>query len=96
MARAMGELLPQAVGTRPFFRFGVPFPVLTLASLGVETYGRLRKRPVMLTREKVAMLRHHWVCESTKTKADLGWAPEVTFLAGARLTAKWYADNGWL
>ncbi len=50
----------------------------------------------MLTREKVAMLSHHWVCESEKTRTDLGWAPEVTFPAGIRLTAKWYEDNGWL
>jgi nucleoside-diphosphate-sugar epimerase len=96
MARAMGEILPEAVGTRPLFKMGVPFPVLTLASLGVETYGKLRGKPVMLTREKVAMLRHHWVCESTKTRSDLGWSPEVSFADGAKITAKWYADNGWL
>lgn len=96
MARAMGEILPEALGTRPLFRMGVPFPVLTLASLGVETYGRLRNKPVMLTREKVAMLRHHWVCESAKTRDDLGWSPEVSFRDGAKITARWYADNGWL
>lgn len=96
MARAMGELLPEALGTRPFVRFGIPFGVLQLASFGVEAYGRVRKRPVMLTREKVGMLRHHWVCSSESTRKDLGWAPEVPFVDGLRLTAKWYADNGWL
>jgi 2-alkyl-3-oxoalkanoate reductase len=96
MAQAMGELLPKALGTRPFVRFGVPFPVLQLASLGVETYGKVRGKAVMLTREKVAMLRHHWVCESTRTHSDLGWQPEVRFPDGARLTATWYEENGWL
>src|SRR5262249_16964514 len=96
MARAMGELLHDALGTRPLLRFGVPFPVLRLASLGVETYGKVRNKPVMLTREKVAMLRHHWVCDSKKTRDDLAWSPEVRFPDGARLTAKWYRDNGWL
>lgn len=96
MARAMGELLPEALGTAPFLRFGVPFPVLRLASLGVETYGRLRGKAVMLTREKVTMLSHHWVCESAKTRDDLKWEPEVKFTEGLRRTARWYQENGWL
>lgn len=96
MSRAMGEILPAALGMRPLFRVGVPFPVLRIASAGVEAYGKIRGKAVMLTREKVAMLRHHWVCESSKTQADLDWKPEVRFEDGIRLTAKWYVDNGWL
>lgn len=96
MARAMGEVLPEALGTRPLLRMGIPFPVLSLASFGVEAYGKVRGRAMMLTREKVAMLKHHWVCESQKTQEELGWKPEVRFTDGVRLTAKWYQDNGWL
>jgi nucleoside-diphosphate-sugar epimerase len=96
MQRAMGEVLPEALGTAPFFRMGIPFPVLSLASFGVEAYGKVRGKAMMLTREKVAMLKHHWVCESQKTQDDLGWKPEVRFTDGVRLTAKWYQDNGWL
>ncbi len=96
MQRAMGEVLPEALGTAPFFKMGIPFPVLSLASFGVEAYGKVRGKAMMLTREKVAMLKHHWVCESQKTQDDLGWKPEVRFTDGVRLTAKWYRDNGWL
>jgi nucleoside-diphosphate-sugar epimerase len=96
MARAMGQLLPEALGTAPLFRVGVPFPVLRLASLGVEAYGKVRGKAVMLTREKVAMLRHHWVCESVRTRRDLKWKPQVDFPEGARRTARWYQDHGWL
>ncbi len=96
MARAMGEVLPEALGTTPLFRVGIPFPVLSLASFGVEAYGKLRDKAVMLTREKVGMLKHHWVCESQKTQDDLGWKPEVRFADGVRLTAKWYQAHGWL
>jgi len=97
MTRAMGELIPEALGVKPFLRMGIPFPVLTLASFGVEAYGKVRGKAVMLTREKVAMLRHHWVCDSSKTQTDLGWKPEVRFgTEGVHLTAKWYQDNGWL
>jgi nucleoside-diphosphate-sugar epimerase len=96
MAQAMGDLLHEALGTAPLVRFGVPFPVLRVASLGVEAYGKVRGKAVMLTREKVTMLTHHWVCESTKTREELRWAPEVTLSEGLRRTAKWYEENGWL
>jgi nucleoside-diphosphate-sugar epimerase len=96
MARAMGELLHEALGTAPLLRVGVPFPLLQIASLGREAYGKIRGKAVMLTREKVKMLSHHWVCESTKTREDLDWAPEVSFPEGLRRTAKWYEENGWL
>jgi nucleoside-diphosphate-sugar epimerase len=74
----------------------VPFPLLRLASLGVEAYGRVRGKPVMLTREKVAMLRLDWVGDSTDARAALGWKPEMRFSDGLKKTADWYRENGWL
>ncbi|MFO0734461.1 MAG: SDR family NAD(P)-dependent oxidoreductase [Labilithrix sp.] len=96
MSKAMGELLHEALGTAPLLKVGIPLPVLRLASLGVEAYGRARGKAVMLTREKATMLSHHWVCESKKTRADLGWEPQVSFPEGLKLTASWYRENGWL
>jgi nucleoside-diphosphate-sugar epimerase len=96
MARAWGELVHEVLDTRPLFRLGVPFPLFRLASYGVEAYGKVRGKAVMLTREKVSMLRHDWICESEKTRSDLKWAPEVSFREGLERTAKWYTDNGWL
>ncbi len=96
MMRSMGEIIPEVMGKKPFAKKGVPLGVLKLASFGVETYGKLAKKPVMLTREKAAMLSHHWICDSSKTQRALGWKPEVSFPEGARLTAKWYEENGWL
>lgn len=97
MARAMGELLHEALGTRPLFKMGVPFPILRLASLGVEAYGKVRGKPVMLTREKVAMLKKDWVADDSKRAwSDLGWKPEVRFTEGLKKTADWYRENGWL
>ena len=96
MARAMGEVLPEVLGTRPLFKLGIPLPLFSLASIGVEAYGKVRKKAVMLTREKVNMLRQHWVCESTKTRSDLDWQPSVSFNDGLKRTAAWYRENGWL
>jgi nucleoside-diphosphate-sugar epimerase len=50
----------------------------------------------MLTREKVAMLSHHWVCDSRQTRDELKWKPEVTLPEGFRRTAEWYTSQGWL
>lgn len=96
MARAMGDLLHESLGTSPLLRFGIPFPVLRVVARGVEAYGKVRGKAVMLTREKVAMLARHWVCESGKTRDELAWSPEVKLSEGLRLTAKWYEREGWL
>ena len=96
MAHAWGDVVPRAIGRRPLYRTGVPFPVLTFASYFIEAYGKVRKRPVMLTREKVAALRCDWICESAQTREALGWKPELTLAEGAKVTFKWYQDNGWL
>ena len=96
MTKAWGELIFDVLGTRPLLRAGIPLPVLRLAALGVEAYGRARGKAVMLTREKASMLSHSWVCESTKTREDLRWAPQVSFAEGLKLTAEWYRENGWL
>lgn len=96
MREAMGELLPEALGTKPLVRFGVPFGVLSLASFGVEAYGKVRGKAVMLTRDKVAMLKNHWVSDSERTRKELGWTPEVTLEDGLRKTADWYQREGWI
>lgn len=96
MSSAMGELLHDALGTRPLVRLGLPLQLLGVAARGVETYGRLRNKAVMLTREKVVMLSKHWVSDSAKTRSDLKWEPAVSLPDGLRLTAQWYRDNGWL
>lgn len=96
MSRAMGEILHEALGTSAIIRVGVPLPLLRIGAIGVEAYGKMRGKAVMLTREKAQALSHHWVCESEKTRKDLDWHPEVTFREGSRLTATWYRENGWL
>jgi len=63
------------------------------------TFGRWAgsgDRGRVATREKVAMLSHHWVCDSSRTRQDLGWEPEVRFPDGLKITAQWYEENGWL
>lgn len=86
-----------ALGTRVRLRLPVPAPLLWLAALATEAFGGIAGRPVMFTRDKVRELRApHWVCDSRAAREALGWTPQVTFAEGARRSAAWYREAGWL
>jgi nucleoside-diphosphate-sugar epimerase len=86
----------RALGKRAYIRASLPAPFLRQIAHGVEIFGRVTNRPVMLTREKANMLLQHWVCSSEDTRRDLGWQPQVTWSDGLERTVKWYRENGWL
>ena len=77
-------------------RAAVPLPLLMTVARGVEAFGRLTNRPVMLTREKANMLVQDWVCSSEATRKDLGWQPAVPWNEGVPKAVEWYRQNGWL
>jgi nucleoside-diphosphate-sugar epimerase len=95
--RAMMEEVERAFGKRALVRFGLPLGVIQTVSLFVEAYGKLRGKPVMLTRDKAAGLTHkYWTASSDDAQKALGWKPSVRWDEGTKLTAKWYEENGWL
>jgi nucleoside-diphosphate-sugar epimerase len=71
-------------------------PILRTVARGVEAFGRITNRPVMLTREKSDMLVQDWVCSSETTRKDLGWQPAVPWSEGVPKAVAWYRENGWL
>jgi len=86
----------RALGRKALIRGSIPVPVLMAIARGVEVFGRVTNRAVMLTTEKANMLLQHWVCSSEETRKALGWEPQVPWQDGLERTVKWYRENGWL
>ncbi len=86
----------RALGKKALLRANLPVPFLMTVARGVEAFGRVSGRPVMLTREKASMLLQHWVCSSEATRAELGWAPQVPWSEGVVKAVHWYRESGWL
>jgi 2-alkyl-3-oxoalkanoate reductase len=95
--REMLAELEKVLERRALLRFPIPFFVLRGAAVASEGYGRILGKAVMLTRDKINELSApHWVCDSQKTRTELGWAPRVDWTEGAKRAADWYRQAGWL
>ena len=95
--RDMLAELERILDKRALFRFSIPKSILRGAALASEKLAQVTQRPVMLTRDKLnELLAAHWVCDSSDTRRELGWKPEVRWTEGARRTARWYKDQGWI
>lgn len=63
----------------------------------LEQIAKIKGKPEMLTRDKLnETFEKQWVCDSMDTRAALGWTPKVSWEEGAKITGKWYIENGWL
>jgi nucleoside-diphosphate-sugar epimerase len=95
--RDMLGAIETALQRRALVRFPVPAGILRAIASVSEEYARYSRKPAMLTRDKLnELLASHWVCDSTATRADLGWTPEVDWAEGTQRAATWYIEQGWL
>jgi nucleoside-diphosphate-sugar epimerase len=95
--RQLLEGIEEALGKKAFVRINLPMPVVYLAALSSEIFGKVTNKAVMLTRDKMNEIRQpHWVCSSAWAQRDLGWKPQIDLKDGTRQTAQWYRDQKWL
>jgi nucleoside-diphosphate-sugar epimerase len=92
----MVELIGRAVG-RPVRV--LPVPPLAMRAIGaaVELAGKVRRRPVMLSRDKAAdATQPHQSCDPSRARRVLAWSTAHDFEAGAREAYADYRRRGWL
>ncbi|MDR3129806.1 MAG: NAD(P)-dependent oxidoreductase [Tannerellaceae bacterium] len=81
--RTFTHLMQQAVGRRFLISLRIPLPLVRLACLCSEQFGRLRNQPMTLNSDKYLILRQrNWVCDTTLLRDELGFVPEYPLEKG--------------
>ncbi len=89
LATAVGRALDRDVRV-----LHLPKSVLQMAARADEFF---RKDKAKLTRDRVGYMMHpDWVSRPEFRPPDDVWTPEIDSADGLRMTAKWYAEQGWL
>lgn len=75
----------------------VPTHLFSAAAWTSEMWGKLTGNAPIFNRDKLAeMQQPAWVCGHQNLTDTLGWEPEWPLERGARQTAEWYREHGWL
>ena len=82
---------------RPTWRVPVPQAALAVAGLPLAAAGRLLRRDLLLSRDKLREIAQPaWVLATRSIQADLGYRPRISTRDGIRHTAQWYLAHSWL
>lgn len=85
-----------AVGRDPWCP-RIPTPVAWLVAAGGSLVKPLRKRPPLVTLDKIPeIVAPGWVCSVERARRELGFETAIPFVDGARATAAWYRERGWI
>jgi dihydroflavonol-4-reductase len=77
----------------------IPFPhgVAEIAGLAGDLWSRISGRPATINSQKVKeLLQPFWICNSSKARKSLGFAPLFDLESGIGQTVDWYLAQGWL
>lgn len=93
---AVMHLIAAALGTKARI-LRIPLPVLRILGATNDLLSQLRRRPVLLSRDKVRELaQSYWVADYQTMGPMLGFTPSITLANGMEQTARWYRDEGLL
>ncbi len=87
------EAISSAVGAKPI-RLRIPRAIMPLlASIGQK----LGNQSNIINKDKIKELQYsYWTCDSTKSRNELGFIPNVGIKEGVKWTADWYRIHQWL
>jgi dihydroflavonol-4-reductase len=86
-----------AVMGRRLKSVSIPAGAAWLVGLCAEQVSRMRGKPGIISREKVAEARcRYWTCDTSGARRDLGFSPRYSIRAGVAETLAWYREQGWL
>jgi nucleoside-diphosphate-sugar epimerase len=72
----------------------VPMPVVSILMSFAEKFG---KKASILNRDKLREMSYsYWICDTSKARREIGFAPKVTIKEGLKWTADWYRIHQWL
>jgi nucleoside-diphosphate-sugar epimerase len=75
----------------------VPCGVMKCAGLLCEFGARISGKAPLINCEKVKEIsQQFWTCSTRKIEEELGFHADYSFEKGAKITADWYKQEGWL
>jgi dihydroflavonol-4-reductase len=75
----------------------VPLPAAYAVGYCADVWARLTRRPGIVSRDKIKEARcAHWVCDSRRASAELGWAAATSLEAGLGKALAWYKEAAWI
>lgn len=75
----------------------IPLPLAAATGACAEFWSRLRRRPGIISRDKIVEAQcTWWTCDSSRAAAELGFQAPTSLDAGLGSTLAWYKEAGWL
>jgi nucleoside-diphosphate-sugar epimerase len=91
--KELAQAIGRAVGRRSVFAPSLPAGVLSLAASADRL---LRGDKAKLTADRVGYMCHpNWVARSSHAVPSNVWEPQIGGEEGLKMTAQWYAREGW-
>jgi nucleoside-diphosphate-sugar epimerase len=79
------------------FSISVPYPVAYGVAFVIEVFSTLRKKPSILSRQKMKEIQEpFWVISNQKIKSELGYSSKVSLEEGLKMGYDWYKEQNWL
>jgi nucleoside-diphosphate-sugar epimerase len=93
----IGTLLAEALDRNRPWTVKVPGPLCWAVAACAEGVARFRRKPALFSFDKIReAVAGSWICDITRARTELGFAPAQSLGQQLRDTAAWYRDRKWL